>query len=401
MKKSLLLLSLTSALLMAGTKGEVEVYTKPNIDTLNVEKSNLESGIKTKVGLENTGFEFGGELVNKLDDNSINLFIIRDPKSLLTTTGKVWAEYKNDTLVKNLDLRLKTTFDTDLKLEKEFELGYTHNKLRVSNLAKFNSRLFFKAPKLEDTIKLEYGKYSFIDKSTLKLFLGNDFSKTNAGFTTVGLKLSGEMNSPVKITANAQIRYNFNSDELEAKYGTGYREDMFKNMLSSAGFVHAYDISVNYDLKDVNLYGDLGLAHLHYKVEKSSINLVGITSLVGVKYTGINNLNLDFSLNNKTYIKEGAGSVIKFLVKGDYTHQINKLTIKPKVETSLEYNVNPSHLNYLFKPGIEMTYNIINNLNLKAEIADELNVGVNFGGKQTEKTVTNNLKGELSLKYTW
>ncbi|WP_288777961.1 hypothetical protein [uncultured Sneathia sp.] len=437
MKKTLLLTSLVASMVaMAGTTGSVEGYNKNEATFENGKDATFvakETGVKTEVKVEGTGFSFGGEF------KAENLKLSEDNKENLLNHSNVWAKYELPELkgVKSyVQAKVEPKFIGADKgsAELEGQVSYKYDVLTFG----LNSKTNF--PFVKSAGNDNYGKDV---KSTHKVFVESEEGKDVFVKGLKDVKANVEVKHDYKkIEENhkASEAVDYVSGEASAKYDAVKDLELegkvaFKKNFKStekigdykvletklfekkeARYIHSYELKGTYTgVKHLTLSAKPFVAHVNLSKDKQSrVDKV----LYGVELDAeYKMLNDKLTLTGKSLLagvhdrkidetKTNTG-VFVFDANAKYDYSVtDKFTVSPEANANLELLVSKKVDKLVTEPTLTLTpkvsaeYKPTDTLTLKGSVEAPVKFGVNAANQKFEYKQTQ-VKTSLNLKYEW
>ena len=446
MKKTLLLTSLVASMVaMAGTTGSVEGYNKNEATFENGKDATFvakETGVKTEVKVEGTGFSFGGEF------KAENLKLGEDNKENLLNHSNVWAKYELPELkgVKSyVQAKVEPKFIGADKGSAELEgkVSYKYDVLTFG----LNSKTNF--PFVKSAGNDNYGKDV---KSTHKVFVESEEGKDVFVKGLKDVKANVEVKHDYKkieenhkaseavdyVSGEASAKYDAVKDlELEGKVSfkkniSAEKIDDYKVLeiklfeKGNARYIHSYELKGTYTgvkhltlsakpfVAHVNLYktvtanklqrSDVALYGIElgaeYKMLNDKLTLTGKSLLAGVHYRKFDGTQAQDSQLTKTNT-----GVFVFDANAKYDYSVtDKFKVSPEANANLVLSVTKPADKLVTVPTLTLTpkvsaeYKPTDTLTLKGSV--ETPVKFKVVGKEFKYTDTQ-VKTSLNLKYEW
>ncbi|WP_308557776.1 hypothetical protein [uncultured Sneathia sp.] len=436
MKKTLLLTSLVASMVaMAGTTGSVEGYNKNEATFENGKDATFvakETGVKTEVKVEGTGFSFGGEF------KAENLKLSEDNKENLLNHSNVWAKYELPELkgVKSyVQAKVEPKFIGADKgsAELEGQVSYKYDVLTFG----LNSKTNF--PFVKSAGNDNYGKDV---KSTHKVFVESEEGKDVFVKGLKDVKANVEVKHDYKkieenhkaseavdyVSGEASAKYDAVKDlELEGKVSfkkniSAEEIDDYKVLETKlfekkeARYIHSYELKGTYTgVKHLTLSAKPFVAHVNLsKDEQSRTDKVVYGVELGTEYKMLND---KLTLTGKSLlagvhdrkideIKTNTG-VFVFDANAKYDYSVtDKFTVSPEANANLELLVSKKVDKLVTEPTLTLTpkvsaeYKPTDTLTLKGSVEAPVKFGVNAANQKFEYKQTQ-VKTSLNLKYEW
>ena len=447
MKKTLLLTSLVASMVaMAGTTGSVEGYNKNEATFENGKDATFvakETGVKTEVKVEGTGFSFGGEF------KAENLKLGEDNKENLLNHSNVWAKYELPELkgVKSyVQAKVEPKFIGADKgsAELEGQVSYKYDVLTFG----LNSKTNF--PFVKSAGNDNYGKDV---KSTHKVFVESEEGKDVFVKGLKDVKANVEVKHDYKkieenhkaseavdyVSGKASAKYDAVKDlELEGKVSfkkniSAEEIDDYKVLETklfekgNARYIHSYELKGTYTgVKHLTLSAKPFVAHVNvenkvtanklkrvdsvlygvelgaeYKMLNDKLTLTGKSLLAGRHNKTIDEANQEEA---KKLVKENLGYFV-FDANTKYDYSVtDKFKVSPEANANLVLSVTKLADKLVTVPTLTLTpkvsaeYKPTDTLTLKGSV--ETPVKFKVVGKEFKYTDTQ-VKTSLNLKYEW
>ena len=447
MKKTLLLTSLVASMVaMAGTTGSVEGYNKNEATFENGKDATFvakETGVKTEVKVEGTGFSFGGEF------KAENLKLSEDNKENLLNHSNVWAKYELPELkgVKSyVQAKVEPKFIGADKgsAELEGQVSYKYDVLTFG----LNSKTNF--PFVKSAGNDNYGKDV---KSTHKVFVESEEGKDVFVKGLKDVKANVEVKHDYKkieenhkaseavdyVSGEASAKYDAVKDlELEGKVSfkkniSAEEIDDYKVLETklfekgNARYIHSYELKGTYTgVKHLTLSAKPFVAHVNvenkvtanklkrvdsvlygvelgaeYKMLNDKLTLTGKSLLAGRHNKTIDEANQEEA---KKLVKENLGYFV-FDANTKYDYSVtDKFKVSPEANANLVLSVTKPADKLVTVPTLTLTpkvsaeYKPTDTLTLKGSV--ETPVKFKVVAKEFKYTDTQ-VKTSLNLKYEW
>ena len=449
MKKTLLLTSLVASMVaMAGTTGSVEGYNKNEATFENGKDATFvakETGVKTEVKVEGTGFSFGGEF------KAENLKLGEDNKENLLNHSNVWAKYELPELkgVKSyVQAKVEPKFIGADKgsAELEGQVSYKYDVLTFG----LNSKTNF--PFVKSAGNDNYGKDV---KSTHKVFVESEEGKDVFVKGLKDVKANVEVKHDYKkieenhkaseavdyVSGKASAKYDAVKDlELEGKVSfkkniSAEEIDDYKVLETklfekgNARYIHSYELKGTYTgVKHLTLSAKPFVAHVNvenkvtanklkrvdsvlygvelgaeYKMLNDKLTLTGKSLLAGRHNKTIDEANQEEA---KKLVKENLGYFV-FDANTKYDYSVtDKFKVSPEANANLVLSVTKLADKLVTVPTLTLTpkvsaeYKPTDTLTLTGSVAVPVEFGVNAANQKFEYKQTQ-VKTSLNLKYEW